>query len=176
MVMVTPVVSKDPSLALPKEVEELVFYEYIQRKDSHFELDELENYIHDEMILNRAPMKYFCDLGINSYTVTTSGDVYPCQLLVNKKVFKIGNITDGKEILNNKLKFYASKQKEVVDKSKYEQCKKCYLQYFCTSCPASNYLLNGTMTPTFSECETNRQNIIGILLEYVSHLKKENVE
>jgi hypothetical protein len=30
--------------------------------------------------------------------------------------------------------------------------------------------------PTFSECETNRQNVIGILLEDVSHLKKENIE
>jgi uncharacterized protein len=181
LIFVIPVISKDPSLSLPTDIEAEILHEYeenmiISLRDGSFyrkhNLDEFNQYV-EYNILSAAPTKYFCDGGIASYTIDTCGDIYPCHMLIGIEKFRIGNINEGVEQFKINLANYANMQKAIVEKSKYEQCEGCFLQNYCSGCPSANYLLTGNMDPTFSGCNIQKQVIKDLLFEYIKNTVKD---
>jgi len=181
LIFVVPVISKDPSLSLPIDIETKILHEYEANMimslregsfDEKYSLDEFNQYI-EYNILSAPPTKYFCDGGISSYTIDTCGDIYPCHMLVGIEKFIIGNINESNEQFKMNLVNYANMQKAIVEKSKYEQCEGCFLQNYCSGCPSANYLLTGNMDPTFLECNIQRQVIKDLLFEYIKNTVKD---
>lgn len=181
LVFVIPVISKDPSLALPRNVEIEMLYEYdfkmlksVKNVTSYprYSIDEFKKYV-ENTVLSYVPSKYFCDGGIESYAVDTFGDIYPCHMLVGMEKFKIGNVGENIEKLKMNLENFAIKQKKIVEKARYDKCKNCYLENYCSSCPSANYLLKGNMVPSFSDCEIRKQTLKELLLEYAKITSQE---
>ncbi|HEQ5509203.1 TPA: radical SAM protein [Streptococcus pyogenes] len=83
-----------------------------------------------------------CKAGFVELFINESGDVYPCPLLVDDKLY-MGNII--KKTINldkyiKEKKFINSSIAKRIENSKPEKCKSCLIEDFCWKCPA--YLYN----------------------------------
>jgi len=92
--MIVPVISKDPTLALPNR-DFFIVDEYQTAINSYQngnkqEIDSVERLANQ--VLNAPPTCLYCGSGITEFVVDSEGDVFPCQLLVSNKNF-LGSIT-----------------------------------------------------------------------------------
>lgn len=105
----------------------------------------------------------FCDAGITQFTVSMNGDVYPCQLFLNKKEFVLGNINDiNQEQLNSFKKKY---------EKNFSKCKACGYKRFCQTC-----LNNVTkISNEDAYCQELKKGI-NIFLQNMFDLKTNDIE
>lgn len=77
---------------------------------------------------SKSKRDYSCGAGRNSFTITPSGDVYPCHRFYTDKIMKLGNIFGEIDL------------KELEDRNYFkirdgEKCEKCSVKKFCFPCP-----------------------------------------
>lgn len=106
-----------------------------------------------------------CAIGDGEFSISCTGDVYPCQLLHVPEYF-VGNVHEQSvvEIYNSK-RMNEFKQHTV---EKIEGCKTCTLKLLCGgACQARHYYENGTIDKAGNFCEYEKQGIIkGLLSNY----------
>lgn len=133
--------------------------------------DYLQSRYSIEKILKRHPTSSFCKMGASSFAVDTRGDIYPCQILVGIDKFKIGNVYEDIEKLKGKLSISYEYYSKRANKSKYDECKECYLKYLCGDCPARNYIMKGTIKKTFENCHRHKEKIEELVLKYANDIE-----
>lgn len=103
-----------------------------------------------------------CALGDAEISVSSSGDVYPCQLLHHEN-FKIGNLKENSfdEIYNSeKLNKFKMHTVDCISK-----CKDCDLKYLCGgTCQARHFSETGSIDVAGDFCEYERAGIIDGLI------------
>ncbi|WP_243342411.1 SPASM domain-containing protein [Anaerococcus sp. AGMB09787] len=87
-------------------------------------------YIIITMIMERKKSYYFCGAGINSIFINESGDIYPCQLFDENKLYYMGNIYND----NFEKYFLANNRLELMNKNILYKCNSCICKFWCTSC------------------------------------------
>ena len=50
---------------------------------------------------HKIPFDYFCGAGISTLAVSTRGDIYPCFYFIDNEKFKIGNVFESKDKIQN---------------------------------------------------------------------------
>lgn len=95
----------------------------------------------------------FCDLGISNFTIDAKGKIWPCHILCNKSE-PIGIVGENWELIKNR---YNEGLGKYLKKSNFSDCKICFLQAFCTSCPIAWKRNSGKMSPIKSQCELDRK-------------------
>lgn len=112
--------------------------------------------------------RQICGAGTAVYSVSATGDIYPCFMLTDINEFKLGNIHSINEsfwdIAASPLKQYYT-----FNKFKYEQCADCFNRAICNGCMGINYYSKGDIfhTPD-EECEFFKaltENVIIALVE-----------
>lgn len=82
-----------------------------------------------------------CTAGYDQLTIEANGDIFPCNLFVNKE-FKLANIEEVQDL--NQL-FSIGKGEflcpcvQKFEPRKFDKCKDCNINYFCWSCLYSMY-------------------------------------
>lgn len=93
-------------------------------------------------ILSRNYSKYLCDAGINAFSVSHTGDVYPCFIMNGEEKLRMGNVSDKNffqcDSYKNVVKLFETNNKETK-----EECKNCFARHCCYDCIGLNYLENG---------------------------------
>ena len=109
---------------------------------------------------NKTVLK--CALGDAEVSISSSGDVYPCQLL-HYDVFKVGNLKEKSfdEIYNSdKLQKFKMHTTDCIEK-----CKDCDLKFLCGgACQARHFSETGSIDVAGNFCEYERQGIIDGLI------------
>lgn len=112
------------------------------------------------LFAHKVRMQYYCNIGKDSFTVTPSGDIYPCQRLVGDKKFKMGNIKSPKE----KGKWCeVEKMLNILDKNQNERCQKCWAKFLCKGCPVDLYRATGKWEIPETICERQRNQLEQLL-------------
>ena len=140
----------------------LEYYEALNQNSDINPFTTLENIIAAQKD-NRSIYK--CAIGDGEFSISCTGDVYPCQLL-HLNDFLIGNVHEKsiKELYySEKMTYY---KQHTVDK--IEKCKDCFLRLFCGgACQARHYYENNTIEKAGNFCEYEKKGIIdGLLNNY----------
>ncbi|MEO0107488.1 MAG: SPASM domain-containing protein [candidate division WOR-3 bacterium] len=175
-VIVVPVISKNDSLSLSQTIATSLQFERIRdvnRISENIYIDERIKFIRrlqifTHQILSTSPSKLFCDFGVSNFTITTKGDIYPCQLLVGLNKFKIENVFSDFDKIHYALRKSIRKYRKISEKAQYKKCADCYLQFYCTGCPAGEYILNRKfISPSmFDACDMRKEVIKETLIAY----------
>ncbi|MBE7086931.1 MAG: thioether cross-link-forming SCIFF peptide maturase [Clostridiales bacterium] len=90
-----------------------------------------------------------CGAGNEYFSITPSGDIFPCHQFADKPQFKMGNVFEGK--LNDEIRSMF-KNASLYTK---EKCKDCFAKYHCSGgCAANNVGFNGDInTPYEITCD-----------------------
>lgn len=108
------------------------YLEYITR---HKEIIGFSNitYLFPQLY-NRSVRHYGCAAGKFECSITTGGDIYPCQRFVGLNEWKMGNISQGKFIQHPEF------LGDSVERS--ASCQKCWARYICGGgCPYVNKVI-----------------------------------
>lgn len=83
----------------------------------------------------------FCGAGINRFSVSADGRVYPCYLFTNDDVFCLGNLLDG----SCSLADYEPERQKLMeyDRLSANECGDCWASSFCFGCRGNNRRLSG---------------------------------
>lgn len=163
-VHIAPVCSNDACYQLPTRDAFIQSVDEIYRekeKGSKLSYSTLRAY--ELGLKHKIPFDYFCGAGISTLAVSTYGDIYPCFYFTDNKKFKIGNVFDSKEKVQEEI---LNKRKSLYDrpKRKTEQCKGCFARAVCTGCLGDNYTKTGDpFHPGEDHCEMTRKMIEEIL-------------
>lgn len=106
-----------------------------------------------------------CAMGDGEFSISCTGDVYPCQLLHVPEYF-VGNVHEQSVVeIYNSERMNEFKQHTV---EKIEGCKTCTYKLICGgACQARHYYENGTIDKAGNFCEYEKQGIIkGLLSNY----------
>ncbi|MBN1046539.1 radical SAM protein [Clostridium botulinum] len=82
-----------------------------------------------------------CTAGYNQLTIEANGDIFPCNLFVNKE-FKLANIEeieDLNQLFNIRKGECLSPCVQKFEPQKFDKCKNCNINYFCWSCLYAMY-------------------------------------
>lgn len=90
-----------------------------------------------------------CGAGNEYFSVTPSGDIFPCHQFASRPEYKMGNVFDGK-IDENIRKIF--RDSNLFTK---EKCKDCFAKYHCSGgCAANNIAFNGDINKPYEiTCE-----------------------
>ena len=96
-----------------------------------------------------------CGAGNEYFSVTPSGELYPCHQFVGDREFCMGNVFDGKidESIRNRFKNSCLFTRE--------KCDDCFAKYICSGgCSANNYHYNGDIDKPYElTCEMMRKRV-----------------
>lgn len=98
----------------------------------------LFHYIINKFIKNlmgKKPVRLFCGPCVSKLMVDASGNIYPCNALVDKEDFKIGHVSNKNCLSQNLSKhqeFFLSKRKT----THYKECATCWAFNLCHFCMA----------------------------------------
>ncbi len=117
------------------------------------------NFFHYNVDLQQGPCLIKrvsgCGAGCEYFSVTPTGDIYPCHQFVGNEDFKVGNVYDStyEDILQTNF-FNANVENK-------EECQKCWAKYYCSGgCHANAYNQNGDIyTPYKLGCEMQRKRL-----------------
>jgi len=147
-----------PDLNLPYDKEECFsHFELIYYCQSGTDLSDpniqqvLRKYL--AVVSGKRRKDIFCDLGTSNFTVDTQGKIWPCHILCNKSE-PIGIIGERWDLIKRR---YNESLGKYIKKSCFLDCKTCFLQDFCTSCPIAWKRDNGKMSPIKPQCELDRK-------------------
>ncbi|WP_202193065.1 radical SAM/SPASM domain-containing protein [Roseburia faecis] len=116
---------------------------------------------------HKIPFDYFCGAGISTLAVSTRGDIYPCFYFIDNEKFKIGNVFESKDKIQNQI---IEKRNLLYDrpKKKTEKCKNCFVRTVCTGCLGDNYTKTGDpFIPGADHCEMTKKMIEEILKQAI---------
>ncbi len=106
-----------------------------------------------------------CGAGNEYFSVTPTGDIYPCHQFAGEEKWKMGTVFEGK--LNEDIR------KVFRDNNLYtrEKCKDCFAKYHCSGgCPANNIHYGGDInTPYEITCDMMKAR-----MECALHIYSEN--
>ena len=90
-----------------------------------------------------------CGAGNEYFSVTPSGDIFPCHQFADKPQYKMGNVFEGKIDENIRSIF---KNSSLYTK---EKCKDCFAKYHCSGgCAANNVAFSGDVNKPYEiTCE-----------------------
>ncbi|ANQ54583.1 MULTISPECIES: radical SAM/SPASM domain-containing protein [unclassified Thermosipho (in: thermotogales)] len=168
-IFIVPVVSTDPKIAVQDTC--LSSFGIWNRL---FKLRKCDPYIKEQIqqifdrITNSKPNTYFCDAGISNFTVTASGEIYPCQMLVGKDGFKIGTVYENIGTLKEKMRHKHFEYARIFSKH-YKECEDCFMEYLCSQCTAGNYISTGQWI-SFDECVQKRNFVTQVLRSYLDRI------
>ncbi|PKM80385.1 MAG: hypothetical protein CVU88_04630 [Firmicutes bacterium HGW-Firmicutes-13] len=123
-----------------------------------------------DIIKQQNGTRSFCPAGISKVAMGWDGDIYPCQILIDRKEFYMGNIYDEDFPNNQFLDMRTHLLKENINrKVNSDYCGGCWMRYLCVSCPAENIIANNDINmPSKMHCIFRRIVIETILKEIVS--------
>jgi uncharacterized protein len=114
-------------------------------------------------VLMRKPRRFMCPIGYSRFTITTDGDIYPCQLFIGQKEFYMGNINHFNINDPSVDIIKAQNSLEYRDKYRNPKCTTCWAKHLCTACPASSLLKNNNYTTTDEFCMHSKERVELIL-------------
>ncbi|MDY6323747.1 MAG: radical SAM protein [Catonella sp.] len=176
MVAIKPVISFDggEEYSLENENESKLF-EFID--EMHSEILRRNNNLYSSNIinniLNQKYKDYYCSAGTNSFSVSTSGDIYPCFMFDGKRQFKMGNVNEK----TDDNKFTATKDKiQSLSKTTNGNCKDCWANKLCDStcagCIGSFELYNQDIKkPIDFNCKVGKTMIERSVVEMIETIK-----
>lgn len=176
MVAMKPVISFDggEEYSLENENESKLF-EFID--EMHSEILRRNNNLYSSNIinniLNQKYKDYYCSAGTNSFSVSTSGDIYPCFMFDGKRQFKMGNVNEK----TDDNKFTATKDKiQSLSKTTNGNCKDCWANKLCDStcagCIGSFELYNQDIKkPIDFNCKVGKTMIERSVVEMIETIK-----
>lgn len=166
-VYVFPVDSEDKALSLDdplihNKVEQFFYGVY----DFYMELMEQENIgyyppahfigVFSNIFMKRANRS--CNVGKSTLFVNPQGELYPCHLIYNSKIMKLGTLEAG---FNGK---HIKNQQKIKNRYEINQCSNCNNRNLCFLwCPGSSMLSNGK----FMSVVPTRCKIVDITVNYV---------
>ncbi len=105
------------------------------------------------MLHKRSPKLYFCSAGTRYFTISISGDVYPCHRMVGQKDKVLGNIN----------RWDPSVQKPYIENygMSHPKCKNCFARFQCGGgCFHESLETNGSMAePNNNYCKYMRRSL-----------------
>lgn len=108
----------------------------------------------------------FCDAGIDLFSVSHTGYIYPCYMFINEVGFSLGNVLDD-SLTRDILYSMASPYRE-YDRTK-DSCKNCALINICDGCMGINYFNMGDIhTPVPVDCDMKNEMFKNILFNIYS--------
>ncbi|QUL56256.1 radical SAM protein [Paenibacillus tritici] len=96
-----------------------------------------------------------CKAGITEFTIDCNGDIYPCDLFVEKS-FKLGSVDEFEDLtllFNNTQNSCIHPILSDYNPENYLACKDCDVNYFCWRCPHDLYSLKDDITAFTERCE-----------------------
>lgn len=125
-------------------------------------------------IQNKTKQKYICRAGSNMFSVSASGDIYPCFMFTDNNDFCIGNISDENVLyskkFNQSLKKFCS-----YDKRQDSECRNCFIRNICFGCLGQNLCQTGDAFKTDRNiCNMNRAIVEKILIKMSQMEDKKN--
>ena len=125
-----------------------------------------------KIIRKKKVQSYLCNAGINSLSVSTEGDIYPCYVFNGIDEFKMGNVYDDNTFNNDE---YISTKNRLLNnyKSKIDKCRNCFVRNICKVCYGYNYFRNSDInnTPEYY-CKMNKEMVENILIGIAENDKK----
>lgn len=111
-----------------------------------------------------------CGAGLNTLTVTASGDILPCYVFYGVHGFEMGNVINQNEELYNSVRDIFVD----VDKHRPEECRSCWLGNVCGIwCRGFSYKTHGSMSSVSKpRCWTAEALTEGVLVNLLK-LKKQ---
>ncbi len=175
-VSVEPVVSeKGDRFELTEEMLPEIFEAYDRLVDEmvdRYGTDRSFNFFHYNVDLRQGPCLIKrvsgCGAGCEYFSVTPTGDIYPCHQFVGNEDFKVGNVYDSTydDILQDKF-FEANVENK-------EECKSCWAKYYCSGgCHANAFNQNGDIyVPYKLGCEMQRKRLENAI--YFEYMKSDD--
>jgi uncharacterized protein len=121
--------------------------------------------------IKRKGTRFTCPIGYNSFDITTEGEIYPCQVFVGKRDFRMGTIEDFDAEAPSEEHRNTRRRLLYADKHASPRCRRCWARPFCTSCPGANlFARNGYSVPR-SYCTTTQrwlETVLGLLYDIKS--------
>nr|WP_296486568.1 radical SAM protein [uncultured Acetatifactor sp.] len=118
-----------------------------------------------------------CEVGFRSFTIDSTGDIYPCHFFVGNASFQLGNIFEPEYLKEGKGT--AEIQLRRYTKSENESCRKCWIRNFCDRCIYQLYQTEtgGDSKDRFVEgCEVLRNRYRMVILHLMNRTKEERKE
>ncbi len=119
------------------------------------------------------PSDKFCYtyLGRDLFSVSSTGSVYPCQMLNDKEAFNMGAVVD--EALHQGEAFSAVQDKFLSMNKENLQCRNCWARTLCFMCLAGVEIETGSLTPIPKHrCDFIKGIIEEVVLQ-VSQIQKD---
>lgn len=110
-----------------------------------------------KFLLYRTKNYHACTGGRSMFSITSTGEIYSCEHLAGFTKYSVGNIHNG--INKNKLKNLRS-----INVENIEDCKQCWLRYFCAGGCFSNNL---TSTSYLRKPDKNRCELIKVEHKFI---------
>lgn len=94
-----------------------------------------------------------CNAGVNKFSLSPEGNLYPCDSFLNNDAFCVGNIFNG--FNSNYDKFYS------IRTDKIDKCSKCWACYVCGGDCFYNSFINNNdiLDPDIDTCKINKKII-----------------
>jgi uncharacterized protein len=120
-----------------------------------------------DAMVNQTPITQYCGAGASLMAVNSDGSIYPCFMLMNEKVNRIGDVNHT---------HHESTQKEILrilaeaDKYSHPSCQKCWIQPLCFGCLGEDFVRNGksikrsAMTERVELCDFKRRIVESFLV------------
>ncbi len=157
-----PVVTDIKDLAIEKEHLEQIFNGYDELCDEYLKRyaeGKGFNFFHFNVDLEGGPCLSkrvsACGAGNEYFSITPSGDIYPCHQFVGDKEFYMGNVFEGKLNETVREKF---KNSCLFTRKK---CDDCFAKFICSGgCSANNYHFNGDINEPYDiTCEMMKKRV-----------------
>ena len=95
------------------------------------------------LLIRKKKLKYICPIGVSVFAVDINGDIYPCQMFIGDKTYKMGNVKKNIP-LEKQLEYkQVVKRLQITNKEINLKCKKCWASPLCRWCPGAAYIRTG---------------------------------
>lgn len=122
---------------------------------------------------HRQKFDYFCGACISTLSVSTTGEIYPCFYFIDKPEYKIANVKDDAESVEDSIK---QARKQYFSSAKYnlKKCKNCFANTLCRGCLGANLdEMNDPFIASDEQCEMTKKMIENILKELAVYSKNK---
>jgi uncharacterized protein len=116
------------------------------------------------LFVQRKGSRFTCSVGHDGFSITTEGEIYPCQVFVGRPEFLLGTVDDF-DYFNPSPRLRAALDRLIyADKERSPRCRACWAKAFCTNCPgATAFANNGYQVPA-SYCRNMREWLETVLV------------
>lgn len=97
--------------------------------------------LYQVIISRKRSDRIFCGAGIDRFSVSADGNIYPCYLFTNDEAFCMGNVMEDSFSLLD----YESVRSSLMQYNRllYNECRDCWGSSFCFGCRGNNRRLTG---------------------------------